>query len=163
MKKRKDIRICPSSSICRVVRHIYIYVTCHIDTNDINEQKRLSRDAYTHTHPHFFGQTAEPYTSYSISTLLSWIRPLIYNAAATTYTTSHCLTHPGCFVIPPRDGEMKVARHALGYYNPKTIKGWRTGSPDRIVSVPRTPVTHPNDTLPEEGELALRNWMKVGG
>ncbi|PRP81486.1 sarcosine oxidase [Planoprotostelium fungivorum] len=66
----------------------------------------------------------------------------------------------GCFLIPPHNGEMKVARHAMGYENPKKIPHWR-GRGHVTVSVPRTSVTHPNEQIPAEGEEELRRWLQI--
>ncbi|KAI5918111.1 FAD dependent oxidoreductase-domain-containing protein [Camillea tinctor] len=76
----------------------------------------------------------------------------------------------GLFVIPPRDGVLKVARHSYGYLNPVSLPRAPLGkttpeSPRRVVSVPLTHLSppspsSPNDAIPPEGEAALRAGLR---
>lgn len=53
----------------------------------------------------------------------------------------------GLFIIPPKDGVLKVARHGYGYTNPQGEEG---------VSVPRTKWDDAALWVPREGEDACR-------
>jgi len=68
----------------------------------------------------------------------------------------------GLFVIPPRNGILKFARHAYGYINPTTVSPL-PASPDAQVnnttSLPRTSVTDPAMSIPQEGEDDLRRAL----
>jgi sarcosine oxidase / L-pipecolate oxidase len=68
----------------------------------------------------------------------------------------------GCFIIPPKNRILKVARHAYGYTNPIQIR-----NPDKLtlddgreemitVSLPRTHHDDPHQGIPPEGEAACR-------
>ncbi|KAI9319906.1 FAD dependent oxidoreductase-domain-containing protein [Dichotomocladium elegans] len=48
------------------------------------------------------------------------------------------------------DGILKIARHATGYVNPRAADG---------VSVPRTQVTNPSDTIPVEALRTFRDFL----
>lgn len=71
----------------------------------------------------------------------------------------------GMFIIPPRPGsrELKVARHAYGYSNPRKIR-----NPDREpgvdemieVSLPRTSADDPTQRIPPDGEAACRQALQ---
>jgi sarcosine oxidase/L-pipecolate oxidase len=80
----------------------------------------------------------------------------------------------GCFVIPPRDGVLKVARHSYGYLNPQSVsceplrsyssssvKG-NTGSTcgSKPISLPRTHLTDPSLSIPAEGATDLRRALR---
>jgi sarcosine oxidase/L-pipecolate oxidase len=77
----------------------------------------------------------------------------------------------GCFVIPPKNGILKVARHHYGYANPKRIahpeNGKVQGSADSdknrqaqesviTVSLPHTTFDEPEMEAPEEGQRDCR-------
>ena len=58
---------------------------------------------------------------------------------------------PGFYGFPmTSDGKLKVALHSLGYYNRRTSDG---------KSVPRTQVTHQNDTIPIKALKELREFL----
>jgi sarcosine oxidase/L-pipecolate oxidase len=65
----------------------------------------------------------------------------------------------GMFIIPPRNNELKIARHAYGYRNPKVVSVpgvVRDGEPRTIeISVPENGVR-----IPLEGEEACRNALR---
>ncbi|KAF8460364.1 FAD dependent oxidoreductase [Kalaharituber pfeilii] len=70
----------------------------------------------------------------------------------------------GLFIIPPKDGILKIARHAVGYINTQSIT-FATHDNDannaRQVSIPRTHLTTPASTrIPSEGESALRLGLR---
>ncbi|CCG80778.1 Putative uncharacterized protein [Taphrina deformans PYCC 5710] len=65
----------------------------------------------------------------------------------------------GWFCIPPYKGHLKVARHAEGYLNTSTLTD-RDGN-TRVLSVPRTSVTHGNQQVPDEGQAALREGLRT--
>lgn len=54
----------------------------------------------------------------------------------------------GTFIIPPQDGQLKVARHGFGYINPVPIK-------DKAVSVPQVGVP-----IPPEGDQVCRQALR---
>ncbi|KAG9240830.1 FAD dependent oxidoreductase [Calycina marina] len=70
----------------------------------------------------------------------------------------------GCFIIPPRNQILKVARHAYGYSNPVTI---RNPSPPSTaayekqitISLPRTTWDEPQQLVPSEGIAASRTAL----
>lgn len=68
----------------------------------------------------------------------------------------------GMFLIPPRDGVLKVARHGYGYANPTTIPHPEK-DPARgetiTVSQPYTQQTDPQTAIPPEGQRALRAFL----
>jgi len=72
----------------------------------------------------------------------------------------------GLFVIPPRGGELKVARHAYGYLNPTTslrplgTTASTVDGPGPTVSVPLTAATQADLTIPDEGSEALRAALR---
>ncbi|KAI3324300.1 DAO-domain-containing protein [Xylariaceae sp. AK1471] len=86
----------------------------------------------------------------------------------------------GCFVIPPRDGILKVGRHAYGYLNPQPVSHEplkpspspsSKGSSDgrgvngskcvaKPVSQPRTHLTDPSLSIPAEGATDLRRALR---
>lgn len=61
----------------------------------------------------------------------------------------------GLFVLPPCNGILKVARHALGYLNTTSIPGRSTP-----VSIPKTSYSHPGLRIPLEGEQDLRRGLR---
>jgi sarcosine oxidase / L-pipecolate oxidase len=85
----------------------------------------------------------------------------------------------GCFIIPPRDGVLKVARHSYGYLNPKIVSseplreipasssntttqespGARR-SKKPAISQPRTHLTDPSLSIPIEGADDLRRALR---
>lgn len=80
----------------------------------------------------------------------------------------------GCFAIPPRDGVLKIARHAYGYLNPQPVSheplrlSPGPGSKDeteglaakRVVSQPRTHLTNPSLSIPAEAAADLRRALR---
>ncbi|KAI1329450.1 DAO-domain-containing protein [Xylariaceae sp. FL0255] len=77
----------------------------------------------------------------------------------------------GCFIIPPRDGILKIARHSYGYLNPQPTKAQPLGAPtdpqNQDSTTPKTivsqPLTHLSSTtlsIPAEGATALRSALK---
>ncbi|SMR45675.1 unnamed protein product [Zymoseptoria tritici ST99CH_1E4] len=66
----------------------------------------------------------------------------------------------GMFIIPPRDGILKVARHGYGYANPVRIPHPEVRGETITVSLPRTGVTHPNMQIPPEGDAACRAFLR---
>ncbi|KAF2972846.1 hypothetical protein GQX73_g753 [Xylaria multiplex] len=71
----------------------------------------------------------------------------------------------GCFVIPPRDNVLKIARHSYGYFNPQPVSheplgsSVNNGSKPRVISQPQTHLTDPSTTLPAEGASDLRRAL----
>ena len=73
----------------------------------------------------------------------------------------------GMFIIPPRDGELKVARHGFGYANPRTIAQPEAEAadaadalrPTMTVSVPHTTADDPSGALPAEAQRACREYL----
>ncbi|KAL7272953.1 hypothetical protein RUND412_004225 [Rhizina undulata] len=64
----------------------------------------------------------------------------------------------GLFVLPPRNGVLKVARHDLGYLNTSTV---RNASGNSVTtSVPKTAQTDPSLWIPREGEEDLLRGLK---
>ncbi|KAI8631360.1 FAD dependent oxidoreductase-domain-containing protein [Xylariaceae sp. FL1651] len=83
----------------------------------------------------------------------------------------------GCFIIPPRDGVLKIARHAYGYLNPQPVSNAplsnnttsspssknndsSNGSSPKTVSQPRTHLTEPSLSIPTEGAADLRRALR---
>ncbi|KAI0905400.1 FAD dependent oxidoreductase-domain-containing protein [Ustulina deusta] len=86
----------------------------------------------------------------------------------------------GCFVIPPRDGVLKIARHSYGYLNPQPVsheplkfspsiakdKNENSGTDKRkpaaarTISQPRTHLTDPSLSIPAEGAADLRRALR---
>ncbi|KAI1118393.1 DAO-domain-containing protein [Nemania sp. NC0429] len=80
----------------------------------------------------------------------------------------------GCFVIPPRDGVLKIARHAYGYLNPQPVsheplrpspgpRDEKTGglaAAKKRVSQPRTHLTDPSLSIPAEAASDLRRALR---
>lgn len=63
----------------------------------------------------------------------------------------------GIFIIPPRNNELKIARHAYGYRNPQTVQVPVAGSKQFEsveVSIPQNGVP-----APQEGESAVRKAL----
>ncbi|KAI1275564.1 DAO-domain-containing protein [Xylaria sp. FL0933] len=75
----------------------------------------------------------------------------------------------GCFVIPPRNNVLKIARHSYGYLNPQPIsheplkssRASETSKPAaaRTISQPRTHLTDPSLEIPAEGASDLRRAL----
>lgn len=65
----------------------------------------------------------------------------------------------GIFIIPPRNNILKIARHAYGYHNPKTVnvpaKSSSSTKETMQVSLPE-----PGVPIPLEGETAFRDALK---
>jgi sarcosine oxidase / L-pipecolate oxidase len=71
----------------------------------------------------------------------------------------------GLFVIPPRDGVLKVARHGFGYLNPQTVTKALPASPSHekkpfVASIPRTTRDGGPDRFPLDAEQDLRQALK---
>ncbi|KAI1310588.1 FAD dependent oxidoreductase-domain-containing protein [Xylaria venustula] len=72
----------------------------------------------------------------------------------------------GCFVIPPRNNVLKVARHSYGYLNPQPVSHEPlTSHPAndngaKTVSQPRTHITDPSLKIPAEGSSDLRRALR---
>lgn len=72
----------------------------------------------------------------------------------------------GFFVIPPRDGVLKVARHGFGYLNPKRVtRALPTSSSQPrqpfVASLPKTTRDGDvDDRLPPDAEVDLRRCLK---
>lgn len=85
----------------------------------------------------------------------------------------------GCFIIPPRNCVLKVARHSYGYLNPQTVSNeplkevptsssstTTQGSPriengkKPVISQPRTHLTDPSLSIPAEGADDLRRALR---
>lgn len=77
----------------------------------------------------------------------------------------------GCFAIPPRDGVLKIARHAYGYLNPRPVsheplglsprpKDENDGLAVKRVSQPRTHLTDPSLSIPTEAASDLRRALR---
>jgi sarcosine oxidase/L-pipecolate oxidase len=62
----------------------------------------------------------------------------------------------GIFIIPPRNNELKIARHAYGYRNPQTVQVPVAGTVATMedVSIPENGVS-----APQEGERACRQAL----
>src|SRR5579862_9471501 len=68
----------------------------------------------------------------------------------------------GMFVIPPRNGVLKVARHDHGYKNPQRIpnpEGDNSTGSTIEASLPRTQLDEPSQWIPSEGEAACRRAL----
>ncbi|KAL1971217.1 hypothetical protein VTN77DRAFT_169 [Rasamsonia byssochlamydoides] len=61
----------------------------------------------------------------------------------------------GMFIIPPRNNELKVARHAYGYRNPKIVNVPGEEQKTMEISLPEKDVP-----IPLEGEEACRNALR---
>lgn len=61
----------------------------------------------------------------------------------------------GIFIIPPRNNLLKIARHAYGYHNPKTVAVPGQTAKSMEVSLPEHGVP-----IPLEGENAIRTALK---
>lgn len=70
------------------------------------------------------------------------------------------LSH-GLFIIPPSNNLLKVARHGHGYTNPTTIPHPESADPEDTIttSLPYTAVDDPSQSVPEEGQRDLRNFL----
>lgn len=69
----------------------------------------------------------------------------------------------GLFIIPPRNGKLKVARHGYGYANPVTIphpEKPETSGETITVSLPRTKLDDPDMDIPAEGKAICREFLK---
>ncbi|KAI8950322.1 DAO-domain-containing protein [Xylaria longipes] len=86
----------------------------------------------------------------------------------------------GCFAIPPRNNVLKIARHSYGYLNPQPVshaplKSSPSSSPEpdsenrgsdkskpasKTISQPRTDITHPSLSIPDEGASDLRRALR---
>ncbi|KAI5811621.1 FAD dependent oxidoreductase [Peziza echinospora] len=69
----------------------------------------------------------------------------------------------GLFVLPPRNGVLKVARHAVGYVNPVPVTyGQPDGrGPPVLTSLPITAHSSPpNFRLPQEASASLRSALR---
>ncbi|KAI9786656.1 MAG: hypothetical protein M1839_006207 [Geoglossum umbratile] len=65
----------------------------------------------------------------------------------------------GMFIIPPRNGVLKVARHDHGYKNPQRIPNPENTDSTIVVSLPRTQLDEPSQWIPREGEAACRRAL----
>jgi len=69
----------------------------------------------------------------------------------------------GLFIIPPKNGVLKIARHAYGYLNPTTLPApplaSSVTSPAAAVSLPLTTVSDPTLQIPTEGADDLRRAL----
>ncbi|KAF3937945.1 hypothetical protein ABW19_dt0201625 [Dactylella cylindrospora] len=65
----------------------------------------------------------------------------------------------GMFIFPPRDGVMKIAKHAYGYVNTVEVEGEDGKGGKRKVSRPVTAVSDPGVWIPEEDEEVLKRGM----
>ncbi|KAI9660985.1 MAG: hypothetical protein M1821_009312 [Bathelium mastoideum] len=70
----------------------------------------------------------------------------------------------GVFVVPPSQGQLKVARHGYGYANPVRIPHPDPRKKKRgeeiVVSLPRTTIEDSNLWAPKEGEEACRQALR---
>ncbi|KAK4677020.1 hypothetical protein QC764_408970 [Podospora pseudoanserina] len=71
----------------------------------------------------------------------------------------------GLFIIPPTNRVLKVARHAYGYTNPRTVHFpplpvSPTATSNCLVSIPRTSLHDPDLVIPAEGEADLRAALR---
>lgn len=71
----------------------------------------------------------------------------------------------GLFVIPPRDGVLKIARHGFGYLNPKPVTGALPTSSSEprqpfVASLPKTTRDGGEDRLPPDAEADLRRCLR---
>lgn len=72
----------------------------------------------------------------------------------------------GLFIMPPANKVLKVARHAYGYTNPVKIPNpdSTSSSPfkeDITISLPQTKTDFPTQSIPPEGESALREALET--
>ncbi|KAK3402161.1 FAD dependent oxidoreductase-domain-containing protein [Sordaria brevicollis] len=69
----------------------------------------------------------------------------------------------GLFVIPPKNGVLKIARHAYGYLNPTTLPipplASSVTTPAAAVSLPLTTLSDPTLQIPTEGADDLRRAL----
>lgn len=64
------------------------------------------------------------------------------------------------FPVHPENGLLKVALHGLGYLNPVLSSGDQNVKQDpAAVSVPRTQLTHPTDTIPVKALHQFRSFL----
>lgn len=64
------------------------------------------------------------------------------------------------FPVHPENGLLKVALHGLGYLNPVLSSGDQNVKQDSAaVSVPRTQLTHPTDTIPVKALHQFRSFL----
>ncbi len=70
------------------------------------------------------------------------------------------LSH-GLFIIPPENGELKIARHGHGYLNPTTIPHPESEDPNDTIttSLPYTAVDNPSQAVPYEGQAQIRQFL----
>ncbi|KAF2712511.1 FAD dependent oxidoreductase [Pleomassaria siparia CBS 279.74] len=81
-------------------------------------------------------------------------------AALESYPTLLNLSS-GLFMIPPSSNLLKVARHGHGYKNPTTIPNPESPAGEEItVSLPYTHVDDPSQSVPLEGQRAMRNFLE---
>lgn len=72
----------------------------------------------------------------------------------------------GLFIIPPRDGVLKVARHAYGYRNPVSLPiaplplSPLAATSNQCPSLPRTVLSDITLSIPAEGEADLRACLR---
>lgn len=64
------------------------------------------------------------------------------------------------FIFPPKDGLLKIARHAYGYLNTTSVPDPSDPSSKIAISVPITSVSHPKSWIPSEGEEQLKQGLK---
>jgi sarcosine oxidase/L-pipecolate oxidase len=71
----------------------------------------------------------------------------------------------GLFAIPPRDNQIKFARHSFGYLNPQRVTGALPLSPAEerrpiVVSVPKCLRDSRDDPFPSEADRSLRSAIR---
>ena len=70
------------------------------------------------------------------------------------------LSH-GLFMIPPKKGILKIARHGHGYINPTIIPNPESEDPDDMIttSLPYTSIDDPSQVVPFEGQKQCRDFL----
>ncbi|KAK6350916.1 hypothetical protein TWF718_004098 [Orbilia javanica] len=66
----------------------------------------------------------------------------------------------GMFIFPPRNGVMKIARHAFGYVNSVEVEDWEKAGNEVVVSRPVTSVSLPGVRIPKDDEDMLAKGLE---
>lgn len=69
------------------------------------------------------------------------------------------LTRLGCYIIPPRNRLLKIARHDYGYFNPVSVPLPQGPEDTMTVSLPRTTHDDAEMRVPKEGQDSCRRVL----